>query len=206
MIATAADYAWFAGRPAGLSEAYCLTFARGLSTADFLGRLGARPEAVRTGIQSLSALSMDLWSGDTGGSSLLIGVTPVPGNAGAWALGVEVNGFLGATESVIVPLSAGTTVVSVYRNFNAGNRFYWVEDGGIQLDFEPAEPGYRDGSAPDTLLDVMRQVGFEFGEDGMPERSDEAALALAAYVTGVRLTPELLEQATYQCGVAPGPS
>jgi hypothetical protein len=39
----------------------------------------------------------------------------------------------------------------------------------------------------------------------MPEHSDEAALALAAHVTGVRLTPELLEEAAYQCGTAPGP-
>lgn len=52
----------------------------------------------------------------------------------------------------------------------------------------------------------MREVGFDLDEEGdNAEDSAEAALALAEYVAGVRLTPELLEESTYACGIAPVP-
>jgi hypothetical protein len=53
MSATAADYVWFEDRPAGLSEAYCLTLARGLTPAEFLTRINARPDQTRTGVDAL---------------------------------------------------------------------------------------------------------------------------------------------------------
>jgi hypothetical protein len=203
--ATAADYAWFATRPAGLAEAYCLTFVRGLAPAEFLARIAARPGPGYVGVAAMFEPSMALWGSDRAGEDLLIGVTVVPGTSGGWALGVEINGFLGATEALLQRLSTGTTAVSAYRNFNAGNRFYWVEDGDIRLDFSPQDPCYRDGSTPDAVVDLMRQAGFEFDEDGMAERSDEAALALAERLTGVRLTLAALEGATFQSGVASVP-
>lgn len=52
----------------------------------------------------------------------------------------------------------------------------------------------------------MREADFDLREDGDNfEDSTEAALALADYLTGVRLTPELLEESTYTCGIAPAP-
>jgi len=71
MAATAADYTWVADDP--MFEAYCLTLARGLAPAEFLGRLGARPEAPRTGISALYEPSYDLtratsWAGSDCGS------------------------------------------------------------------------------------------------------------------------------------------
>jgi hypothetical protein len=199
-MTTAADYQWFADRPYGLAEAYCLTLVRGLTPAGFLGRVGARPGPRYAGLGPMFEPSMDV-GGD--GTELLIGVTPVPGMGGEWALRAEVNGYLGATVEVLRALSAGTVAVSVYRNFNATNRFYWAEDGDLRLDFTPAEPRYRDGSTPDAVLGLMRQVGFDLDdEDGMLEGSDEAALALAERLTGVRLTAEVLEGATFESGIA----
>jgi hypothetical protein len=127
MAATAADYAWFGDRPAGLAEAYCLTLARGLKPEEFLGRIGALPERSRIGVDALFRPSMRRW--DTyPKAGLLIGVTSVPGDGGDWALGIEINGFLGVTEEVVVPLSAGTTVVSHFRDANATDHFYWIND------------------------------------------------------------------------------
>ncbi len=198
-MTTAVDYQWFAERPAGLAEAYCLTLVRGLTPAEFLRRVGAAPGVRYAGLGPMFEPSMDI---GRGGAELLIGVTPVAGTGGEWALGVEINGFLGATEEVLLALSEGTVAVSVYRNFNATDHFYWAEDGDIRLDFTPAEPRYRDGSTPDAVLGLMRQVGFDLDDDdGMLEGSDEAALALAERLTGVRLTAELLEGATFESGI-----
>ena len=68
-------------------------------------------------------------------------------------------------------------------------------------------PTHRDDSDPDGLVEVMRQVGFDLSENDYAsyELRTEAAFALAEYLTGVRLTPELLETAIYVCGTAPVP-
>jgi Family of unknown function (DUF6461) len=48
----------------------------------------------------------------------------------------------------------------------------------------------------------MREVGFDLREDGdNTEHTTAAALALAESLTGVRVTPELLEQSIYACGI-----
>ncbi len=52
MTASAADYAWVAEDPA-IFETYCLTLARGLTPAEFLARISARPEVPRAGISAL---------------------------------------------------------------------------------------------------------------------------------------------------------
>lgn len=204
MSATAADYAWFEDRPAALSQAYCLTLARGLTPAEFLARISARPEQARTGVDALfePSMGMDEQLGDV----RFIGVTTVTGEGADWALGIEVNGFLGVTEEVIVPLSAGTAVVSHYRNVNALDHFYWIEDRDIRLDFEPLFASDRRGSASDAVMDAMREAGFDLLDDGETEEPTAAAFALAERLTGVRVTAELLEEAAYACGIVPDPS
>lgn len=206
MTAVARDYLWFEDHPAGMSEAYCMTLARGLTPAEFLARIGSRPDSLPRTIDDLFEASMDLWAEYPDGG-MLIGVTTAAGDSGDWALGVEINGFLGVTPEVIVPLSAGTRVVSHFRNINAAHEFYWVEDGDIRLNFDPLSSGYRKGSTPDAVIDLMREAGFDLlGDDTTgTEHPSEAALALAERLTGVHLTLGFLERATYTCGVAPTP-
>jgi hypothetical protein len=202
---TAADYAWFHEQFPGLAEGYCLTLVRGLTPDGFLSRIGARPEPGITRLADMFEPSVRLWDAGAPGSGRrsLIGITSVPG--GDWALGIEPSGFLGATEEVVVPLSAGTTVVSHYQNFNAGGSFYWIEDGDIRLHFDPMDPAWREGSNPDAVADVMRRAGFDLDEDGETEHPAEASFALAEHLTGVRVTPGLLSESAYQCGIAPIP-
>lgn len=203
MVSTAADYGWFGERFPELAQGYCLTLVRGLTPAGFLSRIGARPEPRYATLEAMFMPSLRLWDAPGHGSQSMIGVTTVPG--GDWALGIESTGFLGATEEVVVPLSAGTTLVSHYENFDAGGNFYWVEDGEIRLRFDPLDPAWREGSSPDALVSVMRQVGFDLGEDGETEHPQEASFALAEYLTGVRVTAGLLGGSAYQCGIAPVP-
>jgi hypothetical protein len=201
MVATAADYTWFESQFPGLAEAYCLTLSRGLRPQDFLARIGATEQAPLTGVSALFEPSMEAWR-QYEGTALLIGATSVTGEAGEWTLGVESNGFLGVTPEVVAPASAGTRIVSHFQNIEGVTRFYWIEDGGIRLYFSPLDPSDREGSTPDALTGVMRQVGFDLDDDS--DNADDciaAALALAEHLTGVRLTPELLEQATFLCGI-----
>lgn len=211
MTATYEDYAWFDERFPKLAEAYCLTLARGLTPAELLERMGARDEGVRvTGAEQLVEPGSQCWR-EHNGDALFIGATAV----GQWALAVEPNGYLGSLirdPDSGAPLSAGTTVVShYYQNGNGHSDFSWAEDGDLRLNFEPLFPNERDGSTPDALVEQMRQAGFEFGEefdeddDANIEFCGDAAFALAEHITGVRLTPELLEGATFICGVAPVP-
>lgn len=205
-IVTAADYAWFEDRPAGLAEAYCLTLAQGLSPAGFLARVAARSGPTLTNVAALFAPSMRLWD-EHPEKGMLIGVTTVPGDGDDWALAVEVNGYLGVTEEIIVSLSAGTRVISHYYSGGSGaGRFYWAEDRDVRLHFNPSEAAYRDGSTPDAAVDLMREAGFDLSPEGdNDEDGAEASLALAERLTGVRLTPELIEQAIYTCGIVPVP-
>ncbi|WP_311922350.1 DUF6461 domain-containing protein [Microbispora sp. H10836] len=75
---------------------------------------------------------------------------------GDWVLLVEAHGGLGVTEEIIMPLSAGTRLVShFYLDVDGMDYFYWINDGAERL-------------------------------------------------TGITMTPQLLEESTYLCGVVPG--
>ncbi|MEU4230748.1 DUF6461 domain-containing protein [Nonomuraea sp. NPDC026600] len=221
MIATAADYVWFYDRFPSLVEGYCFTLIEGVRPEDVVARLGARTEDV---VARLGAWIENVPSGMSFDD--VIGATcSGPGQYGAWdghffgavavedwCLIVEPNGGMGITREIMEPLSAGTRLVSHYRNVNAVSYFFWVEDGEIRLSFEPAIPDYRYGSDPDGLVEVMRQVGFDLQDgdqpDGIDPVDDFAArigtvFALAEHLTGVKLTAQLLEESTYLCAVAP---
>ena len=205
MPSTAADYAWFSERFPELASGYCLTLVRGLAPATVLSRLGARLEPGLTQLAAMSEPSLRLWDADApgSGSQSLIGVTTIPGEG--WTLAVEPTGFLGVTEAVAVPLSVGSALVSHHRNFNAGGSFLWIDDGDIRLRFDPLDPAWREGSNPDAVVAVMRRVGFELSQDNETEHPEQASFALAEYLTGVRVTRELLADSTYQCGIVPIP-
>jgi hypothetical protein len=202
--ASAAEYAWVGDWLDEVSGAYCLTLARGLTPQQFLARIGARVDpAPRRGLDSLAEASAEIWARHEG-ERLLIGVTTVPGG---WALAMELNGHLGVTPGVIVPLSAGTVVVSHYRN-DAVHRFYFVEDQVIRLYFEPLFPADREGSERDELAGAMTQAGFDLRKDAGAQGDVPAAaasFALAEILTGVRVSPELIEDSSYWCGVVQAP-
>jgi len=191
----AEDYAWFRRRIGSLEVAYCLTLVRGLTPVEALERIDAEPAGRVTGVDAFvtSCPSKHAYG------SWYVGATALDD----WTLLVEWCGLLGVTTKVIEPLSAGTQVVSHYRNVDAEDRFCWMVDGDLRLQFEPLFAYSRTGSDPDGLVDVMQQVGFDLRdiEDRDFELHTEAAFALAEHLTGVRLTAELLESADYLCGL-----
>jgi hypothetical protein len=206
MPPTARDFLWFDERFPDLAEAYCFTVVHGVPPEQVLSRFGATEQSRLTGVRELMGPAFTAWD-EHEGDLLFLGATAV----GDWTLVVEPNGFLGVTEAAIVPLSRGTRLVSHFRNVNAVDYFFWVDDGTIRLHFEPLFPTRRDGTHADGLLDVMERIGFDLqSTDGLEvdrhSHPGECAFALAEYLTGVRITPELLESAPFVCGTAPFPA
>ncbi|GHI04211.1 DUF6461 domain-containing protein [Streptomyces cellostaticus] len=94
-----------------------------------------------------------------------------------------------------------TQWVSHYSDVQGGAGLVWADDGTTRLWFDPALPEERSGTHPDELLPVMHAIGFSLGTEptGL-DLSMEAAFALAEYLTGVRLHPDLLRNTTFTCG------
>jgi hypothetical protein len=124
---------------------------------------------------------------------------------GNWSLMVEDNGALGTTNSVVDPLSAGTTVVSHYRGGDGHGRLLLLSDRQVWLDFDPIEPQKRTGVAAGDLAPVIDAVGFRYaasirlGEDPKAYRAYcmRAAFALTERLTGIPMTLDLLHGRTY---------
>lgn len=199
-MATAAEYSWIDSWANGLlTVGYCVILINELSPATVLDRLDVTERAVIKGAAATNGPALAAWD-NHGGRGCYVAVTEVSG----WALMVEINGWLGSDPAVLVPLSAGTTIVSHYRNVNALDQFTWVEDGSIRVRFEPLFPTVRSGAAPADIELAMRAVGFDLseGEDRRIEGHTAAAFALAEHLTGIRVTPDLLDESSYLCGVA----
>ncbi|MFC4062462.1 DUF6461 domain-containing protein [Planomonospora corallina] len=105
MIATPDDYSWFSReRFPELTDAYCLTYVRDLTPEEPVTRLGVQ-------VEDCSRMPLDelLRYSCTGSHrSRASGAVAV----GGWVLIVEANGLLGVTEEIVLPLSAGTRLVS----------------------------------------------------------------------------------------------
>lgn len=200
--AVAADYAW--AEDDDLFSAYCLTLVRGVTPREFMDRLGAHVafDALQLGEQ-FTVISFDYWEAHLGDVQF-IGATTVAGDGGDWTLALEVNGHLGVTPEMVIPVSAGTRLVSHrYNSGNAFGEFCWIENGDIRLEFETLVANQREGSTPDALLDDMKQIGFILDENSEDTRpTTTAALALAERLTGVRVTGTMLDDAVFLCGTA----
>jgi Family of unknown function (DUF6461) len=202
MTAVDEDYLWFGLEFPELAEAYCVTLVEGLAPAMVLHRFGATVENHLTGVDEVRRQAFAAWD-HYRGDRMLVAATAVEG----WTLVVEPNGYLGVTEECAIAVSHGTRLVSHFRNVNAVDHFYWIEDGQVRLYFEPLFAYYRTGTAAESAADAMRSVGFDLSdtEDRDIGLHTEATFALAEHITGIRLTPEQLRHATYVCGHAPAP-
>lgn len=206
--ATAADYGWIRSSTSavsyGLEVGYCLTLVRGVSPEEVLRVMDAEPVGECLGVTNLLSRSLDLYDGgDPWDESFIAGAFTVPGEGGDWTLILHFDGGIGMRHRFLRVLSAGSR--AVMHSSNGGkpiHLFYWYEDGDLRTWFE--WPGSRDGSTPDDLLPLMREVGCNL-DDEFDDVFDEkaAVLALAERLTGVRVTEELLAEAEYRLGHVP---
>ncbi|WP_235030200.1 DUF6461 domain-containing protein [Nonomuraea solani] len=189
------DYAWFScERYPDLADAYCFTYVRGLTPEQLVTRLGGRTEDFS--LMTLGEL-VDAAYSRPDSDGMLFGATAV----GDWVFMVEPNGLLGITEETIMPLSAGTRLVSHFLNIEGDDYFYWAEDGEIRFAFLSQE-GYSP-QTPGELVETMRRITSDHGHT-YPHNGP--AFLLAEQLTGIRLTPQLLEESIYLSGAVPEPS
>ncbi|MGW7453115.1 DUF6461 domain-containing protein [Streptomyces sp. NPDC054787] len=195
MTKTGADYAWFEDDFPDLAEAYCFTLVRGLSPAELVSRLAGRPEVPLQGIAAVVDAAFAQYDLEDGARQMVAMTT-----VGAWTLMIEPNGYIGVTEDRVLPASSGASWVSHFVNINAVGTFLWAEDQVLRLCFDPLFPEERWGTAPDEVLDDMVRIGFPL-EDESPETdlSSPVAFALAEHLTGVAITPALLQDTTFTC-------
>lgn len=203
MIANAADYAWFTyGRftydeYTDLREAYCFTLVRGLTPEQVMTRTGAQVGSFPLmGLKELIKTAVSDPGRPHSGYGHFFGVVAV----GDWAFIVEPNGFMGVSPDIAGRLSAGTRLVAHFRNVNGVEDFLVMEDGQERLSWEPSSPDIDAyAKTAEEFAEIMRQVGSDAAQ------GSESFFAMAEYLTGVQVTPDLLEQSVYLCGVAPHP-
>jgi hypothetical protein len=222
MTPTADDYAWFADDGYGLTVESCITLVKGLTSEEVVRRVGGAEVARMTGLDDLLQHRFGVevrpdrvaadgsYNADAVTDNTLVAVTDLPGGA----LMLEQHGELGIWHSVNGPLSRGTTVVSVCITEVNEPRFVWVQDGDVQLNFDMFFAAWREGSNPNSLVDVMKSIGFNFNPVDDPDdpgwvfdpQAPVRAFALAEHVTGVGFTRETLDTSTYRCASVPRPT
>ncbi len=202
MSPTSSDYAWIAGRRRWPIDAYCLSFVRGLTPGQVVDQLNVAERVHILGVTAIIEPSYEAWAVHEG-RTLFVAVTEAEG----WSVMVEENGFVGVTHPVMSAVSAGTTTVGHFRNVNAVDQFLWLEGGEVVLQFEPLFPSRRSGrrADDDDITAEMSAAGFDprEGEERDFQHHTEAAFALAERITGVRVTPEFFDGASYVGGLVP---
>ncbi|MGV9771307.1 DUF6461 domain-containing protein [Streptosporangium sp. NPDC003464] len=205
MIAIPDDYSWFSReRFPEFADAYCFTYVRGLTLEEVVTRLGVR-------VEDCSRVTLDeLIRWQTFGAVAV----------GDWVLLVEACSGLGVTEEIIMPLSAGTRLIShFYLDVDDMDYFYWIDDGKIRFEFAHDE-GYShridDGriqfmfrphesyseEMPDELAEILERIDSPVYSIAAPHKGP--AFLMAERLTGITMTPQLLEESTYLGGVVPG--
>lgn len=184
-----------------LLEGYTLTLVRGLSPQTFLELIGAEPQGDSVGFNVFVARDQEFQEDqDDWGDFMFVGATLVRGEDADWVLALEINGGIEIQTDAMKRATLGTRGVSHFRSPDAMTLFSWWEDGELRTRFEG--PLHRQGSTPDELNDLMRQVGCDFdtGKCGLEEY-----VALAEELTGVHVNPDMLQNAIYSTGIVEVP-
>ena len=213
-LVTAHDYAWIRTSPLFrrmMESGYTLTLIRGRTPREVLRVMGAEPRGTGEGTAVLieaedahrAEVDHDYWD-----ESYVAGAFSTAGDNGDWTLVLGFDGGLGIAGAWVETLSKGGRVVA--HSTNGGkpiHLFHWFEDGELRTTFEG--PWSRDGSTPDELVPLLREVGFPLTSEGEQDESapdvdqKAAVLALAERLTGIRVTESLLQDATYELGLVP---
>ncbi|MFI6600520.1 DUF6461 domain-containing protein [Nonomuraea sp. NPDC050536] len=191
------------GGPLGVI--FSVAFFRGLDPAEVVRRFsrgedsGQESDFGRLNDKAYAFVS-ETGGGDGGG---YVGAFQV----GEWCVAIEPHGWMATLHEVVTTLSRGCEVLAVTRHdYAAEHSFEYAIDGTIVTGYPLRHPYERYGSDPDRLNGFMRELGM-----GLDEPEDDAAawdaawednydtavprgFALAAKVTGVSFTPDMLDR------------
>ncbi|MFB9621766.1 DUF6461 domain-containing protein [Nonomuraea helvata] len=187
-----------------LGVIFSVAFFRGLEPAGVVRRFSrgedSGQESDFDGLDAKAYEFVEETAGGDGGGH--VGVF----QAGEWCVAVEPHGWMVTLHEVVTELSRGCEVLAVTRHdYAAEHSFEYAIDGTIVTGYRLGHPYERYGSDPDRLNAFMRELGM-----GLDEPEDDAAweaawednhraavpraFALAAKVTGVPFTPDMLDR------------
>ena len=107
------------------------------------------------------------------------------GILGGWVVTVEANGYQATLREVVRRMSEGSRAIVLFRNVHGHMRFLYAVDGVVVRSFDPL---LYDDSTPWDGRPLPEESGLDFRSHPMA-----AALVCAERLTGLRLTPNLLD-------------
>ncbi|WP_432927841.1 DUF6461 domain-containing protein [Microbispora sp. CA-135349] len=185
-------FGWLSGY-GPLGSVFGVSFVRGLAPREVLVRLGVDESTIdEMTFEELDENAAECLEVSDGMDAAWAGAV----RSGDWTVLVEPGGWrVVAEEGVLERVSRETEVVAVSRHDYASDDFIHAIDGQVITQFQPLAPHLRSGEDPDRWIGAMRDVGLgRTGfDDPMPQAPIAAAFALAGVITGVDLSPALLE-------------
>jgi hypothetical protein len=219
VTASADDYLWFSeDYPLGLN--FCATLVHALNPDEAIAVLGGTDAVDIAGAHRLDGAAEQVGYPDPIGEDAAFHADLNSGldfiaaaDVGGWTLIVEPNGFRCSTEESARLLSSNGELVSFYFNENTDPVLRWARNGDTLLTFDPSRgAGWREGSEPDRLVQVLETLGFDLSTEEIDpddprwhydEQWQARTLALMQHLTGVRISPEILENASFRCAAVP---
>lgn len=201
------EYAWVDDADVGVELAVCcLSVATKITVDEIIGLLPSKHESFSASHDDLDDRMMEQRD------MHLVGLLQV----GDAVVLFEPNGYMGQELDVMGPVSTGRDVASYYYGGHGVSGFRWYSNGELRADFEPAQAiGRDDPEIPRALIAATEEIGgfwlFDGEPDDLPDpdwdslHTIEGSLALCEWVTGVRVTKELLRDSTYQGWANPAP-
>ncbi|WP_271219797.1 DUF6461 domain-containing protein [Streptosporangium carneum] len=185
-----------------LGTIFSVAFFRGLAPAEVVRRFSRGEDSGQEsdfgGLDDKAYEFVTETGGGDGGGH--VGVF----QAGEWCVAVEPHGWMATLHEVVTELSRGCEVLAVTRHdYAAEHSFEYAIDGTVVTGYRLRHPYERYGSASDRLNGFMRELGMGLDEPEGEAAWDAAwednystavprAFALAAKVTGVSFTPDML--------------
>jgi hypothetical protein len=211
----ASSFGWSGDDTSPLGLDFCLTFAQHIGVAETIARLDGGPPIRIVGAEALEDAAdlvrktSDATDGNSYHADRSSGLYFIASiGFETWTMVQEPSGLACKHINAIAKLSRDGHQATFFYNENTAPQFIWADHGDVLLEFDPSEPGRRRGSRPDLLDDILIELGFDIGHDGSyyDPLLRQRSLALMQHLTGVHLSPNQLEDATYYCAAIPDPS
>jgi hypothetical protein len=155
------------------------------------------PERLRT-VTGLAAVNEQGWEhfGIVGAAEL-----------STWTIAIAPSSIVGVNSDVMMPLSKGRQVVSLFQNINAVSQFVNWRDGSTVTSFDPL---LRSSYMMDPLAGDWPSLMREAGLDPDPDRDGplpdgqfhilDGMFAMAANYTGLPVTADFFTAGEFICG------
>jgi hypothetical protein len=194
--ATYEDYLWT--ERSGAFQSFGLALVQDSNVDDIRAQLPVIEDSGTLSFPDLHEHSYRDWDPD----KLLVGLLQID----SWTAMYEVNGFVGITPQIVMPMSKGRRIVSHhYSDGNLSHSFNLYENGRFTARVDPGI-GIADlwAANPDmlsTLTSLMQEIGFDQAPHDDPVdghlHDRAAAFALTDRLAGVQLEPRTIAGATF---------